>query len=97
MTDAAGKTHRPVHAQGVQLANLLSERLVFEIPRFQRSYSWGPDDLAVFWADLQRAAFAPNADVHFVGAMVFAGDGGGQRVAVLDGQQRITTLMILLA
>lgn len=90
--------HRPpIGANEEQLSNLFSERFYFEIPRFQRSYAWEIDEYSVFWDDIVRAYRAPNGHVHFLGPMVFARNPGRPSLGILDGQQRLSTLMLLLA
>lgn len=64
---------------------------IFMIPRFQREYSWEADHISTFWADLIDNFKEP----YFIGAMVvYKTD--RQTLAVVDGQQRLTTITILL-
>jgi|JI9StandDraft_2_1071091.scaffolds.fasta_scaffold16888_5 hypothetical protein len=63
----------------------------FEIPRFQRPYSWERDNWEEFWNDI----FLPKQQDYFIGSIVtFA---KGQYKAIVDGQQRLTTITLLLA
>ena len=63
----------------------------FVIPRFQRAYSWEPDHINEFWNDI-----LDNIDQsYFIGSMVVYKTGRSS-VAVVDGQQRLTTITILL-
>ena len=63
----------------------------FYIPKFQRPYSWEEDNLVEFWDDVITH---PSPD-YFIGSMVvFKKD--KQRFGVVDGQQRLTTITILL-
>lgn len=63
----------------------------YEIPRFQRPYEWDSENLQQFWTDV-----VDDNDVgYFVGPMV-AYPSGGQRKALVDGQQRMTTIMVAL-
>ena len=64
----------------------------FSIPRFQRSYSWGADQCDELWRDILRAARAHHS--HFVGTLIYCEDDGG--LSVVDGQQRLTTVTLLL-
>lgn len=84
----------------------------YEIPAFQRPYVWNEEDQwAPLWSDVTRVAetfvrareVAPDAEVdahHFLGAVVYesmrpnAGD--VTRHHVIDGQQRMTTIQLLL-
>lgn len=63
----------------------------FEIPRFQRPYSWDRDNWDEFWNDV----FQSQQTDYFIGSVVtFA---KGQYKAIVDGQQRLTTITLLLA
>ena len=63
----------------------------FEIPRFQRPYSWERDNWEEFWNDV----FLPKQQEYFIGSIVtFA---KGPYKAIVDGQQRLTTITLLLA
>ena len=75
------------------LLDLLGEPgLRFTIPRFQRSYSWGAEQCDELWRDILRAARAHRS--HFVGTLIYCKDEGG--FSVVDGQQRLTTVTLLL-
>lgn len=63
----------------------------FYIPRFQRPYSWEPEQVEELWED----AVQESRGDYFIGSMV-AHKKGEDTVAVIDGQQRLTTLMMLL-
>ena len=75
----------------------------FLIPDYQRPYAWGEDECATLWDDLFAFAF-PNddyeqfdskSDEYFLGPIVtFKNDDG--RLEIIDGQQRLTTIMLLL-
>jgi len=64
---------------------------IFLIPRFQREYSWEADHVSAFWSDIIEKFCQP----YFIGAMVVY-KAGRATIAVVDGQQRITTITILL-
>lgn len=61
------------------------------IPRFQRPYSWDDENLEDFWNDVVQA----EGKDYFIGSMVLYGS-GRQQYGVVDGQQRLTTITILL-
>lgn len=63
----------------------------YKIPRFQRPYSWDRENIQEFWDDIIR----DNPGDYFVGSMVVF-KVGSQRFGVVDGQQRLTTITILL-
>lgn len=70
------------------------------IPRFQRPYSWTLDNVGDFWTDTMQSG-SPD---YFIGSVIVyeTGDVKEQRrsspqYAIVDGQQRLTTITILLA
>ncbi|WP_315095406.1 DUF262 domain-containing HNH endonuclease family protein [uncultured Cellulomonas sp.] len=63
----------------------------YEIPRFQRPYAWGPEHLDEFWTDV----VADNDEGYFIGPMV-SYKMRRDTFAIVDGQQRITTLTLIL-
>src|SRR3972149_1546655 len=73
------------------IRNLLSSGY-YHIPRFQRPYSWTRENIQEFWDDI----FRDNPSDYFIGSMVVFKE-GNQRYGVVDGQQRLTTITILLA
>jgi uncharacterized protein with ParB-like and HNH nuclease domain len=64
----------------------------YKIPRFQRPYSWDRENIQEFWEDIIQ----DDPQDYFIGSMVVYKD-GKQRYGVVDGQQRLTTITILLS
>ena len=69
------------------------ERLV--MPPYQRSYSWGVKEALELLGDFVEAA--ENNAPHFIGAIVVVREKPEAPLEIVDGQQRLTTLTILLA
>lgn len=73
----------------------------FVIPVFQRDYAWQEPQCAQLWRDVMRASAAPGPNGHFLGSIVYSPTGDNQagftRWLLIDGQQRLTTLTLLLA
>lgn len=63
----------------------------FFIPRFQRPYSWTRENVEELWED----AIQESTDEYFIGSMVVYPH-GDDAVAVVDGQQRLATIMMFL-
>ncbi len=63
----------------------------FHIPRFQRPYSWEDEHVVEFWNDI----ISSQSDDYFIGSMVVYKK-VKQKFGVVDGQQRLTTITILL-
>lgn len=73
----------------------------FRIPIYQRTYSWTQDQCAQLWEDIVRTA-TDRSPGHFVGSIVYIESGQYQvgivpELLVIDGQQRLTTVTLLLA
>ncbi|MER7664565.1 DUF262 domain-containing protein [Streptomyces sp. NPDC096193] len=91
-----------MRAQEITFLKLVQGDKLFQVPLYQRTYSWGRDQLQRLWEDVgelvdQHLAGEPAAP-HFLGSVVLAPGqiqaGGVQRWLVVDGQQRLTTLML---
>lgn len=65
----------------------------FAIPRFQRPYSWDRENIEEFWTDI----FVNSDADYFIGSMVTYKPGNAELAFVVDGQQRLTTIIMLLA
>lgn len=79
-----------IESSDADIETLLGSRF-FEIPRFQRPYSWEEENILDLWNDLVSA----QTSEYFIGSMVvYRKD--KLRYGVVDGQQRLTTLTILL-
>lgn len=63
----------------------------YKIPRFQRPYSWDKENIQEFWDDIHNH----KASEFFIGSMVVYVKGNYRHI--VDGQQRLTTITILLA
>ena len=89
-------------ATEANLLKFLSSRQQLMIPIYQRTYSWSRKECRQLWDDIIRVAVDRDVDAHFVGSIVYIARGIYQATAipqllVIDGQQRITTISLLLA
>ena len=74
----------------------------FFIPIFQRMYSWEEQHCQRLWDDILRIGENPDISSHFLGSIVYMepgaqNTGAVQKLLVIDGQQRLTTLSLLLS
>ena len=78
---------------------LLDGTKQFTLPIFQRRYSWGKTQCEQLWNDVLRVGESENIQSHFLGSIVSIGDGSPTvpEFRVIDGQQRLTTLSLLLS
>ncbi len=83
----------PLNASANSAGAIFSNN-TFEIPRFQREYSWGDDEVDEFWTDLRGSL---DLDSYFLGLMIFTNpsEKAEGRKHVVDGQQRIITISLL--
>jgi len=72
-----------------QVGQFLKESF-YRIPRFQRPYSWDRTNIEEFWND----AVVENEAQYFIGSFVVYDD--KTAMGVVDGQQRLTTITLLL-
>lgn len=89
-------------AKEQSLAKIFSDDYVFTIPGYQRPYSWGKDQAQELLDDLLGAlASAPaqltEAAPYFLGSIVLIKGDVSAEATVVDGQQRLTTLTLLLS
>jgi uncharacterized protein with ParB-like and HNH nuclease domain len=72
----------------------------FVIPVFQRDYNWSEAECEQLWKDLLAIAKVPTDRCHFLGSVVYVSTGdssaGFTRWLLIDGQQRVTSLTLLL-
>ena len=83
-----------LRAQESTLADLLCNGMEMAMPPYQRSYSWEVAEAQALLSDLRDAS--DNNESHFIGAIVLVKEATG-RYLIVDGQQRLTTLTILLS
>lgn len=83
-----------VDAKSLSVSNLLKE--FYEVPDFQRGYVWGRKQVDQFLSDLKDAWTADATAGYFIGSIVTYPTDDDRR-AIVDGQQRLTTLVILMA
>lgn len=74
------------------IADLFQKEFFYEIPEFQRPFSWDKEHFEELVDDLIEAE---QGTYYFLGTIVYYPESGVRMV--VDGQQRLTSLMILLA
>lgn len=82
------------------LNKLLNTSRQFIVPIFQRNYSWQKSQYEQLWFDVLRASKFKEKQNHFIGSIVYIDmgtpAGRPQQLLLIDGQQRLTTISILL-
>lgn len=88
-------------AQHIFFPKIINGASQFVIPVFQRDYSWAEENCRQLWKDILLIAQAPGERGHFIGSVVYIQSGdsnaGFSRWLLIDGQQRMTTLTLLMA
>ncbi len=74
---------------------LLGNGLRYKIPPFQRDYSWGIDEWDDLWQDIMSMYEEDGEPAHYMGYLVLQST-DGKRHDIIDGQQRITTISIMI-
>lgn len=85
------------------ILNLLSDKKAdFLIPDYQRPYAWDEEQCQTFWDDIFLFSFPDSSyeafdenEEYFLGSIVMYKNEKG-KAEVIDGQQRLTTLMLIL-
>ncbi len=73
---------------------LIGNGLTYQIPRFQRDYSWTHEEWEDLWTDILEAVGEGGASAHYMGYLVLQSN-DDKRFDVIDGQQRLTTLALV--
>src|SRR5579864_8577387 len=84
------------------LKKIFSDDFVFTIPRYKRAYAWTTDQSEELFQDLLRAMDSYEKSIddlppYFLGSIVLIKEDDEPDAQVIDGQQRLTTLTMLLA
>ena len=73
---------------------LMGNGLRYEIPKFQRDYSWEAEHWDDLWQDI-RALLADEENEHYMGYLVLQ-TSNNKEFQIIDGQQRLTTMSLLI-
>lgn len=79
------------------LAKIFSSEFEYVIPSYQRPYAWTVDQASELFDDLYDFYRSELDEGYFLGSIVLIKEEGKPAAEVIDGQQRLTTLTILLA
>ena len=89
-------------ASEAKLLDFLKRSSQFLIPIYQRTYSWTEKECRQLWDDIVRTGRNDSVSGHFIGSIVYIEKGLYQVTSqspllVIDGQQRLTTVTLLIA
>lgn len=74
---------------------ILSRNTIYFIPKNQRKYVWSDNEWNELYEDLFLIEQSQNYN-HFLGSVVFAKEGVNNQYSIIDGQQRLTTICLLI-
>ncbi|MEH6473875.1 MAG: DUF262 and DUF1524 domain-containing protein [Halopseudomonas sp.] len=89
-------------ATEAKLLEFLKKSPQFVIPIYQRTYSWKEKECQQLWDDIIRSGSNDEISAHFMGSVVYVEKGlysvsSQTPLLVIDGQQRLTTITLLIA
>lgn len=90
------KEKLPLREVSIEELYMNSDQIKYEIPIYQRNYAWEKEEITALIQDIYDAYKKDSVKCYYVGTLVsfYRGD---QVYEVIDGQQRMTTIRILLA
>ncbi len=77
----------------VSLSDIIGNGKTYTVPPYQRDYSWKQDQWEDLWNDI--LAIEESGGVHYMGSIVLQ-NMGDKRYHVIDGQQRFSTLTLIV-
>lgn len=99
-----------IEAKEICLSELFSEKYLFEIPEFQRQFSWENDNFSQLLDDIKETIiqnrnntggiYFDNYEPYFLGSIILLSEeekDNFSKYAIIDGQQRMISLTILIA
>lgn len=87
-------SHLPLQELSIGEVFRSVEHIIYEIPIYQRNYAWEKEQIEALVQDTWDAC-KTNKDTYFIGTLVTF-DKGDRKYEVIDGQQRLTTLYLIL-
>jgi hypothetical protein len=82
----------------LNLARLIQGHAFYSVPIYQREYSWQKEHHQELWSDIEGLMDPKeNLEDHFMGVIVVTTHDDGDIFRVLDGQQRVSTFLLMFA
>ncbi len=75
--------------------HLLGNGMTYRVPPFQRDYSWTEDEWDDLWQDTIGTIEEGGEPAHYMGYLVLQSS-DGRSFDIIDGQQRMTTLSVMV-
>lgn len=77
------------------ISKILTEQIRYEIPAYQRPYSWQTENVEQLLDDIWEA-FKANDPEYFIGSLITIEKSKDELYEIVDGQQRLTTLNLII-
>ncbi|SIR93097.1 Protein of unknown function [Moraxella cuniculi DSM 21768] len=86
-----------IQGEAFYLSGIFSSKFQYEIPDYQRPYSWEEEHIKQLFDDLYEFYQRKTDESYFLGSVVVIKQDNKPKADVVDGQQRLTSLTILIA
>jgi len=88
-------------ANEVRFLEFIRKAPQLKVPIYQRTYTWSKEECRQLWNDIMQAGSSDHITSHFIGSIVYVEEGFStislnSTQLVIDGQQRLTTLILLI-
>lgn len=87
---------RSIRSELLGVGNIFKADLRYRVPPYQRNFSWSADEVEQLWNDVTGAMEEGRPD-YFLGTIVVGDDEEGKVRTIIDGQQRLATLIMIFA
>ena len=77
----------------VSLSDIIGNGKIYKVPSYQRDYSWKQDQWEDLWADI--LSILKGDGIHYMGSIVLQNN-KDKRYSIIDGQQRLSTLTLIV-
>ncbi|MBQ9531411.1 MAG: DUF262 domain-containing protein [Eubacterium sp.] len=77
------------------IGKVLNNNVIYDVPRYQRNYVWDKSNWQQLYEDINSIYESESEIYHFIGSFIF--ENYNDNCIIIDGQQRLTTILILLA
>lgn len=85
-----------INPNPAKIEDILNSSIQFAVPKYQREYTWGKTEALDFFEDLKSYIESETGSL-FLGTLIFdISEERNKKIKVVDGQQRLTTLLLLL-
>ena len=84
-----------------KLSDFIKGQIKMSVPIYQRKYNWSVDECKQIFNDIYSVGKDEDRKTYFIGSIVIKREGDDltddlTEVLLIDGQQRITTMLLLL-